>query len=88
MKDLLSNVSMQRHRPTHSSLFLSSRVAWPPTVVVTSSAAMRLAIDGEWYDLTKWAPHHPGGEHKSEQAVQLLPEATNKWGFWFRENRM
>ena len=23
---------------------------------------MKLAIDGEWYDLTKWAPYHPGGE--------------------------
>eukprot|EP00045_Choanoeca_perplexa_P003029 m.28306 g.28306 ORF g.28306 m.28306 type:complete len:387 (+) comp11824_c0_seq1:105-1265(+) len=23
---------------------------------------MKICIDQEWYDLTKWAPHHPGGE--------------------------
>eukprot|EP01147_Barroeca_monosierra_P005948 gene5948-9102_t len=28
---------------------------------------MKVAIDNEWYDLTKWAPYHPGGQRILER---------------------
>eukprot|EP00043_Microstomoeca_roanoka_P001359 m.32270 g.32270 ORF g.32270 m.32270 type:complete len:112 (-) comp10771_c0_seq2:837-1172(-) len=28
---------------------------------------MKVTIDNEWYDLTKWAPHHPGGQRILER---------------------
>lgn len=43
-------------------LFFPSRVSPFLASFPSGLAAMvKLCIDGEWYDLTKWAPHHPGG---------------------------
>ena len=31
-------------------------------VILLNRCTMKICIDQEWYDLTKWAPYHPGGE--------------------------
>ena len=44
----------------------------------STAAGPMLAIDGEWYDLEKWATHHPGGRFL--RAAPCHPPRTRPGG--------